>query len=163
VTVALVIQLNASEFAAQLLGPNGPMAQDVIRRGNNVRTAAVRNMRAMGIGNKVGTGTLMGSIVVEMISLNGLPAVRVGSRLPYALYVHEGTGIYGPRGQPIRPVRGRFLRWPNINQAAGYSGGRYTGRRRYKAGRTAAFVFAREVKGVPPRRFLTEALKAAAL
>lgn len=31
----------------------------------------------------------------------------------YPYWVHEGTGVYGPYGQPIRPVRARYMvfRW----------------------------------------------------
>lgn len=34
---------------------------------------------------------------------------RIYTNLVYALFVHEGTGIYGPVGRPITPTRARFL------------------------------------------------------
>lgn len=54
----------------------------------------------------------------------------------YARYVHEGTGIYGPEGRPIRPRRARVLSWRN------------GGRRRYAA----------SVRGQRPQPFLWEGL-----
>ena len=72
----------------------------------------------------------------------------VYSELEYALYVHEGTGIYGPRGAPIRPKRGRYLVFEARNA-------RTTPRGR------GNLVFARQVRGQRPQRFLLNALKAA--
>jgi len=58
-------------------------------------------------------------------------SVRVYSRLPeQARWDSEGTGLYGPRRQLIRPKRARVLAWP----AAG-------------AGRKGGMVFARFVRG----------------
>jgi hypothetical protein len=36
----------------------------------------------------------------------------LGFTAPYAVFVHEGTGIFGPRHQRIRPVAKRALFWP---------------------------------------------------
>ncbi len=38
--------------------------------------------------------------------------VVVGTALDYALYVHQGTGLYGPHQQRITPVRKKALAWP---------------------------------------------------
>jgi hypothetical protein len=162
VPIDVTVTLSHAQVRQLLSSPGGPVVADLLRRGNNVRNAALMNMRSMGIGNKVGHGQLAGSIVVEPVTIDGVPAVQIGSRLPYAIFVHDGTGIYGPTGQPIRPRRAKALRWPGINQKAGFHGGtRYQGRRRYKAGKTKNFIFARSVRGVPPRPFLREALPAA--
>lgn len=64
---------------------------------------------------------------------------RVIAHAPYAVYQHEGTGIYGPRRQLIHPRRDRVLRF--------YS---------RKLGRV---VFDREVKGTPGKKFLTRAVE----
>ncbi len=56
----------------------------------------------------------------------------------HALYQHEGTGIYGPKGRPIRPVRARMLTWIDPD----------TGRR----------VWAKEVRGTPATKFLEKAI-----
>lgn len=57
---------------------------------------------------------------------------------PYALYQHEGTGIYGPKRRPIKPKRGKFLVWKDPD--------------------SGRLIFAREVRGVPPKKFLTKAV-----
>lgn len=61
---------------------------------------------------------------------------EVGSHLDYARYQHEGTGIYGPRRRPIRPVRARRLHFFS---------------------RTHGEVFTMSVKGVRGIFFLTRA------
>jgi len=92
-----------------------------------------------------------------MQTVDGLPAAVIGTNLEYGLFVHEGTGIYGPRRAPIRPKRARWLRWPVKNNAYRLTGGN----RRYQGGATARYAFAKKVKGVPPRPFLRQALRAA--
>ena len=56
----------------------------------------------------------------------------------HALYQHEGTGIYGPKGKPIRPKRAKLLSWIDPD----------TGDR----------VFAKEVRGTPAKKFLQRAI-----
>ena len=58
--------------------------------------------------------------------------ITVGTQLPYARWMQEGTGIYGPKGQPIVPTQGQVLSFV-ING------------RRY---------FVRSIKGSQPRPFL---------
>lgn len=142
--VRLVI--HHDEIHALVSSPAGPVALDLVRRGNNVRNSALANMRAMGIGTKTGTGALAQSIQVELVQRGGMLVCRVGSRLKYAIYVHEGHG-------EIRPVRARILRWP----ATASSGSP----RRYRGGKTAQYVFARRVRPVAGRPFLLRALPAA--
>lgn len=136
---------DAGAVRALISSPSGAVAADLLRRGNNVRNAALQNMRSMGVGAKVGTGTLAGSIVVELVNAGGLLAVRVGSRLPYAIFMHEGHG-------EIRPVRAKVLRWPATGGTP----------RRYKGGKTKGYVYARRVRPVAGKPFLREALSAAA-
>jgi hypothetical protein len=142
--VAIVITFDRGAVAELTTSPGGPVMRDMLRRANAVRNAALANMRSMGIGQKTGTGQLAGSIVVEPIA-NGY---RVGSRLPYAIFVHEGHG-------EIRPIRGKFLRWP-ATSASGIP------RRRFKGGTTAAYVYAKRVRPVAGKPFLERALIAAA-
>lgn len=85
---------------------------------------------------------------------SGEPVAQIGSNLSYALYVHEGTGLYGPRGALIRPRTATVLRWPRTNNSG-------AGRRRYKAGATEAFVYSMWSRGVKGRPFLLDALDAA--
>lgn len=76
--------------------------------------------------------------------------VTVGSPLEYAQYVHEGTGIYGPKQTPIVPVDKKALkfRWEPTD-------GRPT-----KSKDKRGFVFFKSVKGQPPQPFLADALRA---
>jgi len=57
---------------------------------------------------------------------------RVGTNLAYARMVQEGTGIYGPSGEPITPKTGKYLVFT-------------------ANGRT---YFMRSVRGAPGRPFL---------
>jgi hypothetical protein len=59
----------------------------------------------------------------------------------YAIWLHEGTGIYGPSGRPITPKSGKFLVWKDAD--------------------TGQTIFAKKVRGIRPRPFLRNALDAA--
>lgn len=88
----------------------------------------------------VDTGTLRRSInfVVEGATAPTMKA-RVGTNVEYALNVEQGTGIYGPHGHPIVPVRKKFLRFPSSH---------------------GGVIFARSVKGRRATPFLKPALAA---
>lgn len=142
------VVLRPQELQALLSSPQGPVFNEIRRRGNLVLNNAVRLV-------PVDEGRLKGSLTLEMSVEDGLPIARVGSNLDYAIYVHEGTGLWSKtRPGPIRPVNAKILRWPGKNNTG-------KGRRRYKGGATANYVYARQSAGSPPRPFLTEALKAA--
>lgn len=127
-----------------LTSPQGPVWQELHRQGRQV----LQRARVL---CPVDQGQLRASLLMEMDTENGVPVARVGTNVRYALYVHQGTGIYGPRKTPIRPVRARFLRWPVKNQSG-------VGRRRYRRGATERYAYAKQVKGSPARPFLTDAL-----
>lgn len=63
---------------------------------------------------------------------------RVVADARHAIWQHEGTGIYGPRGRRIRPKRARVLRffWRKVGRV----------------------VFFRSVRGTPATKYLTKAL-----
>lgn len=63
--------------------------------------------------------------------------VYLGNSTDYGQYLEEGTGIYGPTGQPIVPVRAKILSWVDTN------GKRY---------------YARKVKGIKPHHTLEKTL-----
>lgn len=124
-----------------LTSPNGPVAADLLRRGLRVETRAKQNLEGGSSGPKrIDTGRLRASITTTLVLVNGGPAVRVGTSVEYALMVHEGTGLWGPSHAPIRPRRARFLVFSP-------DGGEV--------------VFARQVSGMRPNRFLVEAIPAA--
>lgn len=107
-------------------------ADDLRPRANRVLSGARRRA-------PVDRGQLRGSIAVQFTTApDGSPVARIGSNLPYAILVHEGTGIYGPTGRPIVPVRGRYLV--------------FTPRGAKRP------VFATSVKGMRGRPFLRDAL-----
>ncbi|MCA1988375.1 MAG: hypothetical protein LDL07_04395 [Desulfarculus sp.] len=49
--------------------------------------------------------------------------VYVSGAAPYARYVHEGTGLYGPRRERIKPKTKKALMWPGaIHPVASVAG-----------------------------------------
>lgn len=123
---------------ALLKSPSGGVAKDLFRRGKKIEARAKLNLERTP--RRIDTGTLRSSINTQLFTLNGFPAVQVGTKIQYAIYVHEGTGIYGPKGQLIFPVNAKFLSWKKKG------GGR---------------VFARFVRGMKPNPFLRDAVDAA--
>jgi hypothetical protein len=85
-----------------------------------------------------GSGHLSGSIKTAYTSTATTCTGIVYSELAYSVYVQRGTGLYGPVGQMIRPRRASVMVFP--------VGGK--------------MVFARQVRGVHPRPFMTEGLRA---
>lgn len=131
----VVVRLNDAALREFTRGRNGAVVGDLVRRADRVVNRAKQL-------SPVHTGRLRSSITREVVVTASGPVARAGTNVEYARWVHEGTGIYGPRGQPIRPVRAKVL----VFTPKG-------------ANRP---VFARQVRGARPRRFLTEALPAAA-
>ncbi|RMD67350.1 MAG: HK97 gp10 family phage protein [Cyanobacteria bacterium J149] len=81
-------------------------------------------------------GILRKSILTE-VSNNGETG-KVYSKLEYARYQEEGTGIYGKRKTPIVPKRAKYLRFKT------------------KSGK---IVYARKVRGTKPKYFMKKGLK----
>lgn len=116
-----------------LRSPSGPVHREV--------SSVLRKTEAIAVATApVDEGRLRNartsSVVDEAVRLRG----RLEFTADYALFVHEGTGIYGPRGTPIKPKRSEYLVF---------------------RGRDGSLVFARQVKGMPGRPWLVNALKAA--
>lgn len=105
------------------------------------------------------TGTSMRSLTSEVLvdpagtHIEG----RVGTLYAPVRYVNEGTGLYGPHHEVIRPVRARALRFPT----PGNPGFTLAGRQRSgRAGAGASWVFAKYVRGIRPRRYAQLAAEA---
>lgn len=146
-------QVNSAELQKLFSSNQGPVWQHVNRIANKVQNQAQRNLSPGGATAAFDTGRLRASITVLVRNKNGLPVARVGTNLDYALFVHEGTGFWSKtRPGPIVPKRSKVLRWPKKNNSG-------RGRRRYRAGQTAQYVYARRSAGSPPRPFLTLALE----
>lgn len=139
------VKLNYGQIGNLLQSPSGPVAAEVIKRSNRVLNKAKRLC-------PVDEGRLRSSLAFELRQDKASLVGRVGTNLEYGLFVHEGTGIYAGKGY-ITPKRGKFLRWPVKNNSG-------TGRRRYKAGATAQYAYAKRVKGIPGRPYLRDALDA---
>lgn len=131
---------------AQLIGRyRAAQAKDLYRRGLLVQTRA-RILISGGAGHpkRVSSGRLRSSIQVQLRTVGGRgPVVRIGTNLSYARYVHDGTGLYGPKRKKITPKRAKALR--------------FKGKRFGKSG----IIFAHSVKGMHRNQFLKDALPAA--
>jgi hypothetical protein len=82
---------------------------------------------------------------VQLTTKNGYPAVRVGTHLKYARWVHDGTGLYGPRHAMIKPRSAKFLVFKSARYGA-------------KKGKGKGKVFVKQVRGVQPNPFLKSAI-----
>src|SRR5262245_59647313 len=102
-TVTWSQQLNAPQIRQILTSPHGPALLPLLARGLRVETKAKQNLAGVGGPKRIDTGRLRASIHTAVAFRNGVPAVTVGTNVFYAAWVHDGTGIYGPRQQPIRP------------------------------------------------------------
>jgi hypothetical protein len=133
VKTAVTIQIDSGQVQQILTGRDGPVFQAVQRAGRQTATYAVLELTGAGIGN---TGKLNQSIESRTEVRGDQVVSRVGSELPYARFVHEGTS------SPIVPTTRRVLRFRG-------SGG--------------AFVFAPQVRGTKETGnyvpFLTNALE----
>lgn len=143
-------KLNIQALETLLNSPSGPVAKDLIKRGVRVQTQAKRNLGGgTGSGPKrVDTGLLRASIGTNLYTSTTGLTMRVGTGVYYALYVHEGTGIYGPKLRPIRPKNGKVLVFKSKIYGA-------------KKGKYAGKVVVTKVKGMKPNPFLVKALPAA--
>lgn len=137
----VIITINDAEVDRLLRSPDGDVGLAVRRVVNATRNLAVSMA-------PVDDGPLRASLRTKYEYGQRTVKGWVYSDLEYALYVHEGTGIYGPKGTPIRPKRGQYLVFEARNA-------RTTPRGR------GNLVFARQVRGQRPNRFLLRALQAA--
>ena len=122
--------IDRSVLARTLTGQAGPVVNGLRAAGQRTTNLAKAELTKAG---RVDTGRLRNSLRWELrVGSGGNLRVLVGSDLDYALYVHEGTE------GPIRPKRAKVLRFK---------------------GKGGVFIFRKEVSGIPPTPFLTNALK----
>lgn len=139
------IKLNPAALAAILASPQGAVAKDMIRRAIKVESKAKQNLGSNP--RRVDTGRLRQSITYQFLLVGGKPVVRVGTNVKYAVYVHEGTGLYGPKHTLIRPKSKKALKW-KAKKGSIHAG---------KDG----FTYAKYSRGMRPNAFLRDALPAA--
>lgn len=133
-------QLSPTAIAALTQSTKGPIAQEMLKRGLLVETRAKLNLNGGPSGpQRIDTGRLRASIATTMNLVNGKLLVIVSTNVSYARFVHDGTGIYGPRHRYITPVRRKLMRFKTKG-----SNGRY--------------VYAKRVAGMRPNHFLRDAL-----
>lgn len=133
-------RLNRGEISQFLYTDAGPIVRGARKLGNDVQ----REAKFLAPKD---TGRLASSIGVVVGVAPGFVYAEIGSRLRYALWRHEGTGVYGT-GRPIRPVRATYLRFQPRRAA-----GRIADPRR-------GYVYARSVRGTPGKPYLVGALTA---
>jgi hypothetical protein len=136
-TVSITHRIDLGAIHAVLTSPGRGVAQDMFRRGHNVAARAKKNLASSP--KRIDTGLLRSSIQVRMLLMNGSIAVDISTNVFYARFVHDGTGLYGPRHRMIVPINAKVLRWTN---------GRKT-------------VFSMKSRGMRPNPFLKNALRAA--
>jgi phage gpG-like protein len=141
------VVLNGAEISKLLRSEQGPVAKDMLQRGNRIANKARRLC-------PVDQGRLRASITRELSIENGEVVVRVGTNVEYAIYVHEGTGLYGPENKMIVPVNKKALRWQKVEKTKSGK------RRKYRGGKTAGYVFSKRSQGFKGTPFLRDAIDA---
>lgn len=129
--------------------PNGAVAKDLMKRGARVESRAKRNLSGIGGSGpkRVDTGHLRSSIKHHLVIRPEGLSVRIGTNVYYARFVHDGTGLYGPKHMVIKPKRAKALVWRS--QLHGQKSGKFRG-----------YVVVKSVKGMRPNPFLATALPA---
>jgi hypothetical protein len=144
--------LDVQAITRLLSSPTGGVAKDMMRRGYRVEAAAKRCC-------PVDHGRLRSSIHTQMTHVGGRIVVEIGTDVEYALWVHNGTGLYGPRHARIYPKKGKVMVWTNYKKFR--SGGvNYI---QTKGGKDVvrSVTFARSTRGMRGTPFLRDALPAA--
>lgn len=125
-----IVRIDWAAVDRMLNSPTGMVGQDCQQRADRAATAA----------RQFAPGSMSERIAPPIVQRGGTgPSADITVRHPAVGYVINGTGLYGPTGRRITPVRAQALRFV-LN------------------GRV---VFAKSVKGQKPNDFLNKALPAA--
>lgn len=136
--------INDQALRDMLMGQNGAVVKAMYDIGRQIQNEAKRRC-------PVDEGRLRSSITNTVTVQGPQIIVRVGTVVEYALYVHNGTGVYGPSGKPIVPLRATSAR-PVTREPR-----RAALRWRAKGG--GGFVFRYQSRGARANPFLTDALE----
>jgi hypothetical protein len=82
--------------------PNDPIGRTVNNISNDVANAAKVHAPRV-------SGHLANSITARMSTRGGVVRGQVSASAPYASFVHNGTGLYGPRRERIQAPHGRYF------------------------------------------------------
>jgi hypothetical protein len=115
------------------------IADNMFLRGLRVETKAKTLLSTSP--RRVDSGRLRSSVNTRRIRHGISHGARVGTSVFYGIYVHRGTGIYGPFHTPILP--------------------RQATRLRFRPKGSSKYIFVTSVKGMRPNPFLVNALPAA--
>ena len=129
----LDMQVDAKELQAAF-----DRAPGVVNKESNnwiKRSAARTERRVKTVDIPVDQGPLQSSVRTYF----GNMTATVKPNKEYALAVHEGTGVYGPKKRPITPKTKPFLAWKT------------------KGG---TWAYAKSVKGIKPNPYMDKAYKA---
>lgn len=96
------IDISDAQVQQLLLRQDGPVWGPMVRAGRAARNYAVLELRNAQIGN---TGKLAQSIEAKTEIRDRAVVSRIGTTMPYAIYVHEGTS------SPIVPTTRKVLRF----------------------------------------------------
>lgn len=134
------------------------VGRDMLRRGLKVESLA--KVLISSDPKRVNTGRLRSSIKTSPLRFRGANGAQVGTNVNYALYVHEGTGLYGPNRRVIRAASGKVFAFEpkGARRAALKASGR---KRLSRAARRGITVFSKTNRGMRPNPFLRNALRAA--
>ena len=132
-------KLDTVAVAVLLRDPAGGLSRNMLKRGVRVQKLARANL--LRSPRRFASGRLYRSVRVIPVYNNGYPGVRVGTDVKYARFVHDGTGLFGPRHHYIVPRNGKYLVFTPRGELVA--------------------VFAKKVIGMKPNPFLKDALKAA--
>jgi Bacteriophage HK97-gp10, putative tail-component len=141
------VAINRSAFIGRLRVAQG---KDLLRRGLKVQAKARVLLGGTGSSHpkRVRTGQLRSSVQVQLRKTNRHSVVRIGTGVKHGRFVHDGTGLYGPRRRKITPKRAKVLVFSSTKYGA-------------KRGKFRGKVVVRSVKGMRPNKFLKDALLAA--
>jgi hypothetical protein len=144
-SVSVKVDLHHAQIRNFLYAPHGPVVRGVRGWSEQVRDLAVARAPKV-------TGELAASSVVEMSTRPGFVVGVITFRARHALWVHEGTGIFGPRRRAIRARGGGLLKFRS-------GSGRLSGSQRLSGRFNGGYTYTRSVRGQPGKPFLVWALR----
>lgn len=147
--MAVHVDVNTAAIQEVFLSPSGPAFRHVQNVTERVRNEAVRRAPR-------DTGALAASTEATVAVYGTSIIGRVGSRLEYAIYVNEGTGIHGPKKRVIRPVSAKVLKFRPSRAHGPFQRG---ARGNVSPEKRGPYIYAAYVKGSPKNAYLVDALE----
>lgn len=106
----VTFRLSERQIQQLLTSSRGPVVRNMLVRGYRIESAAKRNLGGGRTGpRRIDTGRLRASISTQLVRRGSIPIVRIGTNVEYAVFVHDGTGVHGPKHAPIKAKQGKYL------------------------------------------------------